>query len=261
MADAQAGRAILELGTRENRSTSQARLSWMIPACHHSQIPIPSHQPLMRGDREENTRRRKKKAPLQLGPLARSWALAGWLAGLVRWPGQSKAASCKSQRCKLQLGPGHCGPDPSTLPRFPTLPCSPPPPPPSTLLARPRRLTDSAADRPGPFHLTAGLLRAAAAGCCCWGLYSTRSQSHRGRRSRTVSLAWSGMASHAQNWAPISPTLPILHVLRPCSPLFAALLCSALSYPAPSLPVHTGLIVVSSSGPAWPPVCRPRAHS
>lgn len=41
MAYAQAGRAILDLGTRENRSTSQARLSWMIPACHHSQISHP----------------------------------------------------------------------------------------------------------------------------------------------------------------------------------------------------------------------------
>lgn len=82
-----------------------------------------------------------------------------------------------------------------------------------------------------------------AAGCCRGlSVYSTKSQSHRGRRSRTVSLAWSGMASHAQNWAPISPTLPILHVLRPCSPLLllcSALLCSVVSIPRPTRTYRT----------------------
>jgi hypothetical protein len=159
----------------------------------------------------------------------------------------AKQASCRSQvsqdtsRCCCCCN--------WALPHPPIHPCSPPlsfPTPPSTLLARPRRLTDSAADQPGPSHLSGCWLLVATAGC------TVQPKSHKvtpkvtvGEGSPTVLLAWSGlvcngMASHAQNWAPISLSflsLPILHVLRPCSPLFL-LLCSgsALSYPVPSEP-------------------------
>lgn len=117
-------------------------------------------------------------------------------------------------------------------------PCSPHlsfPTPPSTLLARPRRLTDSAADRPGPSHLSGCrlLLRAVV-----YSLKVTKSRSHCGRRKPTVSLAWPCMASHAQNWAPISLSFLSSYCtsyVRPCNPLFL-LLCSgsALSCPVPS---------------------------
>lgn len=73
------------------------------------------------------------------------------------------------------------------------------------------------------------------------------------RRKPTVSLAWCGMVCHAQNWAPISPTLPILPILSTLQPPFccSSLLCSALLCPAlpcPVLPVHTGLLVALLSG-------------
>lgn len=101
MADAQAGRAILELGAEGNRCTSQARLSWMIPACHHSRISIPST--LTRGEGKKRKRRPSSWDPWRaLGP---GW-LAGWLAGWsARWPGHGRAAaSLQVARCKLQLG-------------------------------------------------------------------------------------------------------------------------------------------------------------
>lgn len=130
----------------------------------------------------------------------------------------------------MQAATGPCGHAALTHPAYPAL--LPSPTPPSTLLARPRRLTDSAADRAGPFHLAA----AAAAGLAGlgWAVQHkvTKSQSHGGRRSRqSVSLAWPGMASHAQNWAPISPTLPIpfcmsCDLAAPFLLCCSALLCS-----------------------------------
>lgn len=163
---------------------------------------------------------------------------SGWLA----WAWQSS----KSQvaRRKPQLGPGH-----AALP-LPTL--LPSPPPPSTLLARPRRLTDSAADRPGPFHL--------AAGCWPYSVQHEVTESPRAKEADSLTgPAWYGLPctklganlSHSSYFA-CSATLqpPIC-----CS----ALLCSVptLSYPVPSYPhVHTGLVVASV---VWArlPVCLP----
>lgn len=143
MADAQAGRAILEQAekrearpARAARAHHRSRLSWMIPACHHSQISIPS---TLRDRQEE-----KKKRPSSWGP----WRVQGPGCGL----GMAKQQSCN-------WGPGH-----AALPIHPPgHPASLPlPSPPPHRLARPWRLTDSAADRAGPFHPESGCVS-----CCC----------------------------------------------------------------------------------------------
>lgn len=201
--------------------------------------------------------KRKKKAPLQLGPLASPGPLAGpagWLAGWSsRWPGQSKAASCKSQRCKLlQLGPGHAAlahPPPNLGTLLPS--------PPSTLLARPRRLTDSAADRPGPSHLAAGLLATG-----CWLLPRAVSVQHKVTKSprakepnSLTGLVWYGLPctklganlSHSSHFA-CPATL---------QPPFAALLCRIHSPSYPYIQASSSPRLASLVARARLAVCLP----
>lgn len=119
MADAQAGRAILELGTRENRSTSQARLSWMIPACHHSKISHPINLDEGTEKRREKEKGKEKKGAPPAGTPGESWALGrpgwlvGWLVFSVAWAEQSsklqveKDASCCNWALAMRPWPIH----------------------------------------------------------------------------------------------------------------------------------------------------------
>lgn len=141
MADAQAGRAILELGTRENRSTSQARFVLDDPCPPPLTDFHPINQPCMRRGprrRRQEARRKKKRRPSSWDPwrvLGPGWlddpgSWSGWLARLARWPGaeqsSKKVASRRDASCEWALWP--CGPDPSTLSCPPSSPT-----PPSTL--------------------------------------------------------------------------------------------------------------------------------
>lgn len=85
----------------------------------------------------------------------------------MAWAWQSSKLQVARYKLLQLLGPGPCGRPCSSTPL-------PSPTPPSTLLARPRRLTDSAADLPGPFHLSGCWLLACAAGCT-----AQKSQSHK----------------------------------------------------------------------------------
>lgn len=239
MADAQAGRAILELGAEGNRSTSQARLSWIIPACHHSQISIPST--LTRGPArvEGGQKERKKKGrPSSWDPwraLGPGW-LVGWLVCSVAWAWQS---SSKSQVAspKVQAATG-----PLPMRPCPHPPCPPPLPlPPHCWRGHGDSLTLL---QIGLAHLVR-LLAAGAAGaaecwCCrCWcccRLYSTRSQSHKvtageGADSLTgLGLVWPPMHKTGRQSLSLS-SLFLFCMSRDLAAPFL-LLCSALpSYP------------------------------
>lgn len=79
--------------------------------------------------------------------------------------------------------------------------------------------------------------------CCASHQVTNKSPGHRvaatgesRAKEPTVSLGWCGMVCHAQNWAPISPALPILPVQSTLQPPFscsALALALALSCPCP----------------------------